>query len=198
MKKQNNNELNELKIIWQKVNAEQTEYIPDDFRFVFSRKGWFVQNRLALDGIACIAVSLTVATTLVVNIHSFKDMPLSFIFGIIISVYVLVKGLLTVFFFNSKRKLDYSVNRFRLDQLKNKLFFIYERMLWLWFLSPALIVVLPLLLAEYKKMPGPTLLLYCVCSGILYLFALCLFSKPLVRKRRCLKAEIEEIKASIC
>ncbi len=198
MKNQNNNELNELKIIWQKVNAQQTDYIPDDIRFVFSRKGWFVQNRIALEGIACIAVSLAVATTLAVNFHSFKDMPLTFMYGIIVSVYVLVKGLLTLFFFNSKRKLDYSVNMFRLSQLKNKLFFVYEHMLWLWFLTPGILAVLPFVLAECRKMPEHTLLLYCVCSGLLYLFALCLFSRPLVRKRRRLKAEIEEIKSSIC
>ncbi len=198
MKNQNNNELNELKIIWQKANAQQTEYKPDDFRFAFSRKGWFIQNKFALDGIACIAVSLTVVTTLVVNCSSFNDIPLLFMFGIIASVYVFVKGLLTLLFFNTKRKLDYTVNRFRLSQLKNSLFFVYERMLWLWFLTPAILVLLPLVLAEYKKMPEHTLLLYCVCSGLLYLFALCLFSKPLLRRRRSLKAEIEEIKSSIC
>ena len=197
MKNQNNNELNELKIIWQKVNAQQTEYIPDDLRFVFSRKGWFVQNRIALEGIACIAVSLAVATTLVVNCSSFNDMPLLFMFGIIASVYVFVKGLLTLFFFNTKRKLDCTVNRFRLSQLKNKLFFVYEHMLWLWFLTPAILVALPLVLAENNKMPEHTLWLYCVCSGLLYLFALCLFSKTLLRERRSLKAEIEEIKSSI-
>lgn len=56
MKNQNNNELNELKIIWQKANAQQTENIPDDFRFVFSRKCWLAQNRVALEGLSLIHI----------------------------------------------------------------------------------------------------------------------------------------------
>lgn len=198
MKEQSSSELNELKAAWQRLNTRQAEKHPEDFNFVFSRKSWFLQNRTALEGIACVSVSLIGATFVALNVSSFNDMPLSFIFGIVLFVYVFVKGLFTLFFFNTKRQLDYTVNRFRLCQLKNKLFFVYERMLWLWFLTPALLIILPMVLAEYKKMPEDTRLLYCVCFGILYLLALCLFSRPLLRKRRSLKAEIEEIKSSIC
>ena len=63
--------------------------------------------------------------------------------ALIISLYCLTKGVFTLFFYRKERRFEASVHQYAILSVHNQLFFLYERMLWLWLLLPILIGTAP-------------------------------------------------------
>ena len=77
--------------------------------------------------------------------------------------------------------------QFLITHAYNRLYFVYERMVWLWFLAPVLLATLPSFLGLYGSMT------YWIIASIVYLVALASFSRPLWRKMKQLKEEIHQL-----
>ncbi|HPW67464.1 MAG TPA: hypothetical protein PLY32_06200 [Salinivirgaceae bacterium] len=189
-------EIDELKSAWQKKNKKLDSRGDDCCVIVFEHKSWFVRNRIAIEGLLCIIVSLFLIAMLAIQNFNFVNKSTMFIYisWFIIAIYMLVKGVFTLLFFIKSCKFDMATSKFLQINLKNQLYFVYEKMIWLWFILPLIIVVFPFLAIKHVDIQEDTILIYSIAIGILYLIALLVFSKSLWQKRRKLLSEIREIR----
>ena len=112
--------------------------------------------------------------------------------ALIISLYCLTKGVFTLFFYRKERRFEASVHQYAILSVHNQLFFLYERMLWLWLLLPILIGTAPTVIYLLSGQNIGTTA-YRLTSAILYVTLLLVCSRPLFRKYRRLRKELEEI-----
>ena len=112
--------------------------------------------------------------------------------ALIISLYCLTKGIFTLFFYFKERRFEASVHQYAILSIHNQLFFLYERMLWLWLLLPILIGTVPTVIYLLSGQNIGTTA-YRLTSAILYVTLLLVCSRPLFRKYRRLRKELEEI-----
>ena len=70
---------------------------------------------------------------------------------VIIAIFCLVKGIFTLLFYFKEKKYDVSVNKFIIQELYNQLYFIYERLFWLWLMIPLILLVLPFICANILR-----------------------------------------------
>ncbi|PID93858.1 MAG: hypothetical protein CSA95_05175 [Bacteroidetes bacterium] len=190
-------ELEELRSAWQKNNGPSPNEGETTPPVAAPKKSWFIRNRNAIDGILCIVIALFLLYLL--TTHPFnlldKKIILTHLCGFLIAIYTLVKGVYTLLFFAAMRKWATASSRFLQIHLKNQLYFIYERITWLWLLSPLIIIAFPFVVMKAFTVAKETLILYGVTTGMLYLIALVVFSRTLWRKRQKLLSEINAMEA---
>ncbi|MDD3152000.1 MAG: hypothetical protein PHE45_03740 [Bacteroidales bacterium] len=78
-------------------------------------------------------------------------------------------------------------------RLINQLYFVYERMFWLWILLPLVLIALPFIAVNWIIMPEGTAITYCMTAGIIYLTTLIVLSKWLWKKRKAIISRIKDI-----
>lgn len=176
----------DLTLLKQDIKAE-TGY---DFSIRFPKRSWLKQHRNGISGIVCLALAVLLPSLLVLQM---KQIVLSlYNFGIItftvvLAWYCLVRGIFTLLFQAKETEFGTSVHQYLITNAYNRLYFVYERMVWLWFLTPVLLATLPSFLGLYDSM------IYWIIASIIYLVALASFSRPLWRKMKQLKEEINQL-----
>ncbi len=112
--------------------------------------------------------------------------------ALIISLYCLTKGVFTLFFYRKERRFEISVHQYAILVIHNQLFFLYERMLWLWLLLPVLIGTMPAIMSLLNGQNIGTTV-YWFASAVVYVTVLLVCNPLLFRKYRRLRKELEEI-----
>ena len=150
---------------------------------------WLKKHRNSLNGAICIVVAIALFVWIVVyggNGGSNNDAVS--VVTILIALYALTRGVFTMVLNFRENDLGLSVYRHVCIELYNQLFFVYERMLWIWVLLPALTSYCWLMVgnAETRKWMVAVM-------GTITIVLLSVFTKPLIRKRRYLRKRIKEI-----
>ncbi len=161
-----------------------------DFSISFPKKSWLKQHRNGISGIVCLAVAVLLPTLLVLQMKQIVLSPYNLgiiTFTVVLAWYCLVKGIFTLLFQAKETEFGTNVHQYLIINAYNRLYFVYERMVWLWFLSPVLLATLPSFLGLYDSM------IYWIITSIVYLVALASFSRPLWRKMKQLKEEIYQL-----
>lgn len=150
------------------------------------------------NGISGCASLLAGALLLAIMISETKEAIITgsnlavWIAALIIAFYCLTKGIFTLFFYFKERRFEASVHQYAILSIHNQLFFLYERMLWLWLLLPILIGTVPTVIYLLSGQNIGTTA-YWFTSVVLYATLLLVCSHPLLRKYRQLRKELEEI-----
>lgn len=157
------------------------------------RNGWFSRHKNGLSGVACLAAALVLLVSIVgrMRLHPLSADELFVGFAAtVIALYCLLKGVFTLVFQAKTNAFDVSVHQFMIADAYNRLYFVYERMVWLWVLLPTLLAVVP----EVFGMTGATRIVYAFAALAAFIVLLLAFSWLLARKRKRLKREIEQLK----
>ena len=160
------------------------------------KKKWEVGKHTHLiQGTVCVLVSFFLLWIIVVKIKQlafcFSDLVLLFC-TLLVAIFCLTKGIYTLIFYFRKSELSQSVCQFLLSNAYNQLYFTYERMLWLWVLTPVLIIAFPVSAKHYIVVSNwftSVYFLIVLAYGVLLL----LFSKSLCHKKRYWKNEIDRL-----
>ena len=112
--------------------------------------------------------------------------------SLIIALYSLSKGVFTLLFYRKERRFEISVHQYAILVVHNQLFFLYERMLWLWLLLPVLIGTMPAIISLLNGQNIGTTV-YWFASVVVYVTLLLVCNPLLFRKYRRLRKELEEI-----
>ncbi len=187
-------ELEELKSKWKKYNAKPHNKNEKNL-IIITHKSWMRRNIIAIEGILSIIISVFLIFMLIAQkTDSINNKNLIiYICWLIISIYTLVKGIYTLLFFIDISKIDMESSNFLLNHLKNQLYFVYEKLTWLWFLIPLTIISLPFFITKFIMIPQGTILIYSLIVSILYLITLLVFSKVLWQKKQKIILEIKKI-----
>lgn len=187
-------ELDELKEGWQKYNERINNQSNGFNRIIVRKKSWIVQNKIALNGIICIAAALLLFILLFRHISRIEiERNLAMIICCsIIGIYTFVKGIFTLLYFRAINKTDNEVHQFMLKNLNNQLFFVYEQMLWLWGLLPSILLLLPVIIVQFIPVQEGFYRVYFISIGIIYLTTVLVFSGILCKKRKKIISEIKE------
>ncbi len=188
-------EIEELKSAWQKKNKNLDNKSNDYNVILLDHKSWFIRNRIAIEGLLCIILSLFLMVMLIIqnfNLENYSTIII-YTFWLIIAIYTLVKGIFTLLFFIKSCNLNTATSKFIQINLKNRLYLVYEKMIWLWFILPITIAILPFVVVNLMTIRENTILIYTITVGILYLIVLLVFSKSLWQKKRIILARIREI-----
>ena len=172
----------------------------DDFRihpqaFPVKRKWALRDHNYLIQGSVCVVAAVLLFAITVVRIKQmeFHVANIALLFcTLLIATYCLTKGIYTIIFHFRKSGFGRSVCRHLLSHAYNQLYFTYERMLWLWFLAPVLLVSIPLVTSRLMTTSGWLTMVYFfvwVAYGVL----LWVFSKSLWRKRDFWKNEIDRL-----
>ena len=96
-------ELDELKEGWQKYNERISDQSNGFNRIIVRKKSWIVQNKIALNGIICIAAALLFFILLFRHISRTEiERNLAMIICCsIIGIYTFVKGIFTLLYFGA-------------------------------------------------------------------------------------------------
>lgn len=160
---------------------------------LLKQKSWLARHVNAVSGVACLVVAIVL---FVVWIGHMKEPSLSFyetsvrIAVLVIALYCLLKGVFTLVFHAKTSAFEAPVHQFAITEAYNRLYFVYERMVWLWVLAPALLAVVPALFG----MTGGARKTYAFVALAAFVVLLLAFGRPLARKRRQLKREIMQLK----
>ena len=153
------------------------------------------RHKNGISGCACLLAGVLLLAVLVLEakeaIITGSNLTV-WIAALIISLYCLTKGVFTLFFYRKERRFEASVHQYAILSVHNQLFFLYERMLWLWLLLPILIGTAPTVIYLLSGQNIGTTA-YRLTSAILYVTLLLVCSRPLFRKYRRLRKELEEI-----
>ena len=186
-----NKELNILKrTVW---DAESSPLSPTMPCVGFGNR--LSRHKNGISGCACLLAGVLLLAVLVLKA---KDAIITgnnltvWIASLIIALYSLTKGVFTLFFYRKERRFEASVHQYAILSVHNQLFFLYERMLWLWLLLPILIGTAPTVIYLLSGQNIWTTA-YRLTSAILYVTLLLVCSRPLFRKYRRLRKELEEI-----
>ncbi len=188
-------ELEELKSKWKKYNIQPHD--KNNF-IIIPQKSWIQRNIIAVEGVLSIIVAVFLIFMLIVQKTDVVDTKnlIIYICWFIISIYTLVKGIYTIFFFINMSKLDMESSKFLRNSLKNQLYFVYEKLTWLWLLIPLIIITIPFFIAKFITTPQGTLFVYSLIVSILYLITLLVFSKILWQKKQEIISEMKKIELS--
>lgn len=149
---------------------------------------WLKRYKNGLSGVLCVVISLVLMISILLHLSwflsSFNNLMKMAIIAII-ALFCLVKGVFTIIFQFKENEYHLSVNQYVIIGLYNKLYFVYEKLCWLFFLGPIL-----LLFCVFVKIPSFILILLIV----FYLVVLLLFSPRLVKHRNQIKNEISLLK----
>lgn len=163
---------------------------------ISKRKGWLARHVNAVSGVACLVVALVLLVSWVGRMGqpslSFNE-SLVRLAVLIIALYCFVKGVFTLAFHLKENKFDISVHQFLIKEAYNRRYFVYEKLVWLWVLLPALLVVVPALFgiaADDQKC-------YWFVAVAVFIVLALVFSPSLVRKLKQLKQEINQLNNQI-
>ena len=176
----------DLSLLKRDIKAE-TGY---DFSISLPKRSWLKQHRNGFSGIVCLAVAVLLPTLLVTQMKQIASMPHNLgviTFTVVLAWYCLVKGIFTLLFQAKEIEFGISVHKHLITSAYNRLYFVYEKMVWMWFLAPILLATLPSFLGLNSSMT------YWIITSIVYLVALASFSRPLWRKMKQLKEEIHQL-----
>lgn len=145
---------------------------------------WLKRYKNGLSGVLCVVISLFLIITILLHssyfLSSFNNLMKMAIVAII-ALYCLVKGVFTIIFQFKENEYYLSVNQYFIIGLYNKLYFVYEKLCWLYFLGPIL-----LLFCVFVRISSFILILL----FLFYFVVLLLFSPRLVKHRNQIKNEI--------
>lgn len=160
------------------------------------KKKWEVRKHTHLiQGAVCVLVAFLLFLIIVVKI---KQLAFNFSYlvlllcTLLIATFCLTKGIYTLIFYFRKSELSQSVCQFLLFHAYNQLYFTYERMLWLWVLTPVLIIAFPVFVKHYMVVSN-WFTSVCFLIVLAYGVLLLLFSKSLCHKKRYWKNEIDRL-----
>ena len=176
----------DLTLLKQDIKAEMST----DFSFSLPTRSWLKQHRNGISGIVCLAVAVLLPTLLVTQMKQIALTPHNLgviTFTVVLAWYCLVKGIFTLLFQAKETEFGTSVHQYLITNAYNRLYFVYEKMVWLWFLAPVLLATFPSFLGLNGNMT------YWIIASIVYLLALVSFSRPLWRKMKQLKEEINQL-----
>ena len=112
---------------------------------------------------------------------------LSITITVVLAWYCLVKGFFTQLFQVKETGFGAYVHQHLITHAYNQLYFVYERMVWLWFLAPVLLATPPSFLGLNDSMA------YWIIASIIYLLAFASFNRLLWSKMKQLKHEIQQL-----
>ena len=185
-------DLEDLKSEWRK-SALMTDENHDGMVIV-REKTWFAENRTAIDGVLCIMVGMLLLIVMMLKWTFLSGNGIATcLLLFLIAVYALVKGVFTMLFFRDKRRLDEEVNKFILCNLKNRLYFVYERMLWLWGVLPAVLLYSAFALKRCFDINSELFVVCCFSAGVLYIVVQFIVGQILLRRKRHLLSDIEKM-----
>lgn len=184
-------------------NIEPTEvdkhelFKPEVFinmRFSWKRQLSYYRNHI--EAVICFLSSVLVAIISVQicieNDPISKKITFIYMLGFIISLYALVKGIFTLIFAIEKNRLHESVSKYALILLKNELYHIYERFLWLWVLAPICLIVIFFIMAYHFELSAKEQMIIGLITFTAYLTISTLINQKLKHKKENLiQAEIE-------
>ncbi len=154
---------------------------------------WFKKHKNGVNGTICICVALVLLVSLAVlkskMASSNPMLPLSVI---IIAVYAFVRGVFTIVFDFRENNFGVPVYQNIRIALYNQLFFVYERMLWIWFILPVIIVGVLVFIEDLEMRKWVVIMV-----GSIELLLLALFSKRLLQKHRKLRNKINRIEQDL-
>lgn len=189
-------ELEELKSAYQKSNQTLNNNTSLNSRIIYS-KCWLLRHKNAIEGTICIITSIIILIFVFGKIQKSDIISLNnLIVGIvagIIALYAFTKGVFTILFHIKEKQWEYSVNYMIHTRLINQLYFVYERMFWLWILLPLVLIALPFIAVNWITIQEGTTITYCMTAGIIYLTTLIVFSKRLWEKRQAIIFKIKDI-----
>ena len=174
-------------------NVVLSEIKPD--RMIPKRKSWLARHVNAVSGLVCIVAAIAL---FIGWIGRMRQPSLSFyetsvrLAVLVIALYCLMKGVFTLAFHLKERKFDVSVHQFLIGETYNRIYFVYERMVWLWVLLPALLVVVPALFGIATNYGS----YYWLVAAVVFIIMVLAFSPLLVRQLKRLKQEIKSLKQS--
>ena len=176
----------DLTLLKQDIKAEAGS----DFSISLPKRSWFKQHRNGISGVVCLAVAVLLPTLLMLQMKqlAFTSYNLGVItYTVVFTLYCLVKGIFTLLFQAKETEFGTSVHQYLITNAYNRLYFVYEKMVWLWFLAPVLLATFPSFLGLNGNMT------YWIIASIVYLVALVSFSRPLWRRMKQLKEEIHQL-----
>lgn len=157
-------------------------------------KSWFVSNKTAIDGVLCILVgALLVAAMVLKWSYLSSNGFIACLIVLVIVVYAFVKGVFTILFSIQKRHYDNEVNKFMLCNLKNRLNFIYERMLWLWVIIPIILLYCAFALRRFVDLSLESIAVCYFLIGVSYFIAQFFIGHALMTQKRRLLSDIRKL-----
>jgi hypothetical protein len=169
------------------INEAKTD---SDLSFSLPQRSWFKRHKNGISGIVCLVVAILLPTLMVLQLKQILLTPYNF--GIVtvimvLSLYCLVKGIFTLLFQSKETEFGTSVHQYLITNSYNRLYFVYERMVWLWILLPVLLITLPSIIGLNKSAT------YWIIAASLYIVSLLSFGRPQWRKMKQLKEEINQL-----
>ena len=150
------------------------------------KKQWLKRHRNGISGVVCILLSGLLPFLLWQQASSKNFFWLSFVI-VVFAIYCLVKGIFTLLFHAKENQLGTGVHQYLLANAYNRLYFIYEKMVWLWFLLPLTIAMLSVFIPLNKNS-----IYWLLICGIYSAVLLC-SSRPLWRRMRQVREEIKQL-----
>ena len=163
--------------------------------FPFKRKWTFRDYNYLIQGTVCVLTAFLLLSIVILKIKQMEIHIANIVFSfciLLIATFCLTKGIYTIIFHFRKSEFSKSVCQHLLSHAYNQLYFTYERMLWLWFLAPVLLVSFPLITSQLIIVSDWLTIIYFIIL-VIYGVLLWVFSKPLWRKKSFWKNEINRL-----
>lgn len=113
------------------------------------------------------------------------------VFVIAAAFFCLLRGISTIVYHISTSRFDKNVYAFMINKAHNRLLITYEKMLWLWVLSPVFIICLTLLFNHFRC-EAPTFV-FCFTISLIYAVLLAIFSNRLWKEKKYWEKEISRL-----
>ena len=169
------------------INETKTDSV---LSFRLPQRSWFKQYKNEISGIVCLVVAIMLPILMALQLNQILLTPYNFgivTFIIVLSLYCLMKGIFTLLYQSKETEFGASVHQYLITNVYNRLYFVYERMVWLWILLPVLLVTLPSFIGIKNSMT------YWIIATSLYIVALLSFGRPQWHKMKQLKEEINQL-----
>ena len=161
-----------------------------DLSFRLPQRSWFKQHKNGISGIACLVVAIMLPFLMALQLKQIllTSYNLSIVtVTVVLSLYCLVKGIFTLLFQSKETEFGTSVHQYLITNAYNRLYFVYERMVWLWIFLPILLFILPSIIGLNNSAT------YWIIAASLYIVTLLSFGRPQWRKIKQLKEEINQL-----
>ena len=150
---------------------------------------WLKKHKNGIDGAICIVVALVLLVSLAIHgCRGTSNNDAVSVVTILIALYALTRGVFTMVLDFRENDLGLSVYRHVCIELYNQLFFVYERMFWIWALLPCMTACCWFIVGDEETRKWIV-----VVIGVISVVSIAVFTKPLIRKHRCLRKRIKEI-----
>lgn len=182
--------MNDLDLTLLKQDIKHRTETNVSFPFRFPKITWFKLHRNGISGIVCLAVAVLLPTLMLSEMKQIAMTPHNLsvaIITILLALYCLTKGIFTLLFQAKETEFGTSVHQYLITSAYNRLYFVYEKLVWLWVLPPILLATLPSFLGWNDSK------VYWIIAVSLYIVALLSFSRPLWCKMKRLKEEIQQL-----